>query len=131
MLTIYESFDGVQFTNKNDCHKHEIGIIKLYEKDIIGLNECGERISLYDGIDFFFQESYFLFIKSKEAIDFMNKAFSEVESCPALDEPGVYYFNDDISEWEDADEKISSLYEEMEFIKGRKEMLFKIARGLN
>lgn len=131
MLTIYESFDGVQFTNENDCHKHEIEIIKLYEKDIIGLNECGERIDLYDGIDFFFQESYFLFIKSKEAIDFMNKAFSEVESCPALDEPGVYYFNDDILEWEDADEKISSLYEEMEFIKGRKEMLFKIARGLN
>ena len=120
MLTIYESFDGVQFTNKNDCHKHEIEIIKLYKKDIIGLNECGERIDLYDGIDFFFQESYF-----------MNKAFSEVESCPALDEPGVYYFNDDILEWEDADEKISSLYEEMEFIKGRKEMLFKIARGLN
>ena len=131
MSTIYESFDGVQFTNKNDCHKHEIEIIKPYENDIIGLNECGERIDLYDGIDFFFQESYFLFIKSKEAIDFMNKAFSEVESCPALDEPGVYYFNDDILEWEDADEKISSLYEEMEFIKGRKEMLFKIARGLN
>lgn len=131
MLTIYESFDGVQFTNENDCRKHETEIIKFYEKDIIGLNECGERISLYDGIDFFFQESYFLFIKSKKAIDFMNKAFSEMESCPALDEPGVYYFNDDNLEWEDADEKISSLCEEMEFIRERKKMLFKIAHYLN
>lgn len=131
MLTIYESFDGEKFINENDCHKHETEIIKLYEKDIIGLNECGEMISLYDGIDFFFQESYFLFIKSKEAIDFMNKTFSEVESYPVLDEPGVYYFNDDNLEWENADEKISSLHEEMEFIRGRKETLFKIARGLN
>lgn len=132
MNIIYRAFDGKEFEEKDDCINYEEKIIaEKYKNDIIGLSEEFEQISLFDGVENFFQESYFVLVKTDEAVNFIEEnSYNWNVYTPPL-KKGTFYFNEMNNEWQDIDEKINEFYQEIEEMTGIKNKLYRLSQDDN
>ena len=116
MRLIYESFDGEQFETKEDCFNHEAKIIaREYGNDIVGLDVYNRKVSLAEGLEKFFQKSYFLLFRTDKAIDFMS--FHHFKK-------GAFFYNSEAGEWLDMDWKIGEIRQAMEGLEEIKNKLY-------
>ena len=115
MDIIYRAFDGKEFEEEDDCLYYEREIIaNKYKNDIIGLDDNLEEINLFDGIENFFQKSYFILIKTNEAVDFIKENnFNWNFYIPSFGK-GTYYYDQIVGEWRAIDEKVNKFYQDIE-----------------
>lgn len=132
MDVIYRAFDGREFEEEDDCiyYEREITAIK-YKKDIIGLSDDLEEINLFDGTNNFFQKSYFIFIKTNEAADFIEENCSDYDFCDLTIKKGTYYYDKTCDEWRTMDEKLNELYRDIEEMTEIKRKLYRLSENEN
>ena len=132
MDIIYRAFDGKEFEEEDDCLYYEREIIaNKYKNDIIGLNKEFEKISLFDGIENFFQKSYFILIKTNEAVDFIKENnFNWNFYIPSF-EKGTYYYDQTVDEWRAIDEKVNKFYQDIEEMMKIKRKLYRLSEDKN
>lgn len=132
MDIIYRAFDGKEFEEEDDCLYYEREIIaNKYKNDIIGLNKEFEKISLFDGIENFFQKSYFILIKTNEAVDFIKENnFNWNFYTPSFGK-GTYYYDQIVDEWRAIDEKVNKFYQDIEEMMKIKRKLYRLSEDEN
>ena len=125
MRLIYESFDGEQFETKEDCFNHEAKIIaREYGNDIVGLDVYNRKVSLAEGLEKFFQKSYFLLFRADKAIDFIkDQNLDQYFELPPL-QKGAFFYNSEAGEWLDMDWKIGEIRQAMEGLEEIKNKLY-------
>lgn len=132
MDIIYRAFDGKEFEEENDCLHYEREITaNKYKNDIIGLNEGLEEINLFNGMTDFFQESYFVLIKTNEAADFIEENSSNRDFYIPSIRKGEYYYDKMDDEWKTIDEKLNELYRDIEEITEIKRKLYRLSEDKN
>lgn len=129
MDIIYRAFDGKEFDCEDDCLKYETMInAKRFKSNIVGLGESGEEIGLSDGLEQFFQDSYFVFVKTQEAVDFINNMDLMIKS-PYCEMEEYYYYDEGEDEWISINEKINELYGEIEELSQIKRKLYNLTKN--
>lgn len=132
MDIIYRAFDGKEFEGENDCLYYEREITaEKYKNDIIGLNEALERINLFDGMNDFFQRSYFILVKTNEAADFIEENSSNCDFYIPSIGKGEYYYDKADDEWRIMDEKLNELYRDIEEMTEIKRKLYCLSESEN
>lgn len=132
MDIIYRAFDGKEFEKEDDCFCYEKEITaEKYKNDIIGLDDNLEEINLFDGMNNFFQRSYFILIKTNEAADFIEENSSNCDFCIPHVRKGEYYYDKTDCEWRTIDEKVSELYRDIEEIVEIKRKLCRLSEDKN
>ena len=132
MDIIYRSFDGKEFEKEDDCLCYEKEITaEKYKNDIIGLDDNLEEINLFDGMNNFFQRSYFILIKTNEAADFIEENSSNCDFRIPHVRKGEYYYDKTDYEWRTIDEKVSELYRDIEEIVEIKRKLCRLSEDKN
>lgn len=132
MDIIYRAFDGKVFEKEDDCLCYEKEITaEKYKNDIIGLDDNLEEINLFDGMNNFFQRSYFILIKTNEAADFIEENSSNCDFRIPHVRKGEYYYDKTDSEWRTIDEKVSELYRDIEEIVEIKRKLYRLREDKN
>ena len=132
MDIIYRASDGKEFEEEDDCLCYEKEITaEKYKNDIIGLDDNLEEINLFDGMNNFFQRSYFILIKTNEAADFIEENSSNCDFCIPHVRKGEYYYDKTDYEWRTIDEKVSELYRDIEEIVEIKRKLYRLSEDKN
>lgn len=132
MDVIYRAFDGKEFEEEDDCLYYEKEITaEKYKNDIIGLDDNLEEINLFDGMNNFFQRSYFILIKTNEAADFIEENSSNCDFRIPHVRKGEYYYDKADYEWRTIDEKVSELYRDIEEITEIKRKLYRLSEDKN
>lgn len=132
MDIIYRAFDGKEFEKEDDCLYYEKEITaEKYKNDIIGLDDNLEEINLFDGMNNFFQRSYFILIKTNEAADFIEENSSNCDFRIPHVRKGEYYYDKTDYEWRTIDEKVSELYRDIEEIVEIKRKLYRLSEDKN
>ena len=132
MDIIYRAFDVKEFEKEDDCLCYEKEITaEKYKNDIIGLDDNLEEINLFDGMNNFFQRSYFILIKTNEAADFIEENSSNCDFRIPHVRKGEYYYDKTDCEWRTIDEKVSELYRDIEEIVEIKRKLYRLSEDKN
>lgn len=132
MDIIYRAFDEKEFEKEDDCLCYEKEITaEKYKNDIIGLDDNLEEINLFDGMNNFFQRSYFILIKTNEAADFIEENSSNCDFRIPHVRKGEYYYDKTDYEWRTIDEKVSELYRDIEEIVEIKRKLYRLSEDKN
>lgn len=132
MDVIYRAFDGKEFEKKDDCLCYEREITaEKYRNDIIGLDNKLEEINLFDGMNNFFQKSYFILIKTNEAADFIEENSSNCDFRIPHVRKGEYYYDETDYEWRTIDEKVSELYRDINEMTEVKRKLYCLSEDKN
>lgn len=79
----------------------------------------------------FFQNSYFILIKTNEAADFIEENSSNCDFCIPHVRKGEYYYDKTDYEWRTIDEKVSELYRDIEEIVEIKRKLYRLSEDKN
>lgn len=116
MEIIYKAFDGKIFDNEYKCQNYETEkALEEYRKSVKLLDSYGKPIPLtQDGL----VECFFINIKNEKFLKWIpEQRFSLPQNI------GIYYYNDKDDRWENLDNKIDELKENLSFLIGAKEKL--------
>lgn len=113
MIIAYFAEDGTRFDNRWDCEEYEyIQACKAADGIIIGRDADGE-LMLYSNPEFF-DKAECITCKNDAAVQALQKrADIDHMNADKITQPGTYYWNEALNEWESADIKIENLKKEL------------------
>lgn len=116
-ITIYKSFDGKEFDNREDCIDYEIETLKTAaEGQFIFFDSIFEEMKdEYDGTNL--EDSYYILVKTQAAADYI-KYLGELGSIVYPEDIGFWCWDDHIGKYRHiTDDEVTRFERKLELIK--------------
>lgn len=116
--TVYITFDGKEFDDKNECERYESKELQdKYGKDLLVYDdENNELIPISDDYCLS-QESAYAICKTKEALNYLNNVLKDnhckqINYCGKF--PVSFYYDFEVDEFRELETKIKQLQDEID-----------------